>query len=114
MPLAAAGRKRAKSRRHGARRRAQDRRSRLAKLLLAAITPKRADDRDRVPACRDDVMPAIAPHAAIAGVERPALENMADQIALVLMAPVELSPIDSLEITLKIEMTQDALRVDDR
>src|SRR5260370_35309131 len=89
------------------RRRVQHRRSRLAKLPLAAIAPKRADGRDPMPARRDHVVLAIAPHATIAGLESLALENMDDQIALVLIAAAELPAVYALEMAPEVELPQD-------
>ena len=112
MPRARAEGKRRKGVRNLGRRHAQRRRARLAKLPLVAISPKRANGRDRMSARGDDVVPAIAPHAAIASVQFSALENVGDQIALVLVASVEFRAVNALEMALKIEVTQDAVCVD--
>ena len=66
------------------------------------------------PARGDHVISAIAPHAAIARLEPLALENMGDQIAFVVVAAIELGAVHPLEMALKIEVSQDALRINGR
>ena len=92
--------------------RAERRRPGLAKLLFAAVTPKRADGRDRVPPRGDDIVLAIAPHDAIAGVDPALAKNMGDEVALVLETAVEFGPVCGFEIAIEIEVLQDAGRVD--
>src|SRR5208282_5331183 len=93
------------------RRRAQGRGARLNKLACAAVAPKRANRGNSVPARRNDVVLAIAPHAAILSLKSLAFENKGDQIAFILVAAIELGAVHALEITSKIEMTQNALGI---
>ena len=67
-----------------------------------------------MPARRNDVVLAIAPHAAILSLKSLAFENKGDQIAFVLVAAIEFGAVDALEIMSKIEMAQDALGVNGR
>ena len=92
---------------------AEGRRARGAKLIGAAVAPQRADGRNPMPARGQDVMLAIAPHAAIVGLEPLALENVSDQVRLVLKAPAELVAVGRLEVTLKVEVGEDPLGVDE-
>ena len=57
-------------------------------------------------------MLAIAPHAAIIGLELLALENVGNQVRLVLEAAAKLVAVSPLEMTRKVEMAEDPLRVD--
>src|SRR5208283_5153952 len=69
------------------RRRCAERRSAgFAQFLLAAEAPQRADGRNPAPLCAHDVVPAVAPHDALARIKPPFGENMRDQIPLVLEA----------------------------
>ncbi len=102
--------KRVEGRRNVRGRRAEDGCARGAKLICAAVAPKRADGRDSMPARGQDVMLAIAPHAAIVGLEPLPLENVGNQLRLVLEAPAKLIAVSRLEVMLKVEMAQDALR----
>ena len=88
--------------------RAERRRLGLAKFLFAAVTPQRADGRDRVPSRRDDIVPAVAPHDAIAGVEPALAENMGDEVALVLATAIEFGAVGGLEIAIEIEALENA------
>ena len=115
MTLGAGGAwKRVERRRNVRGRFAEDGRARGAKLIGAAVAPKRADGRDSMPARGQDVMLAIAPHAAIVGLEPLTLENVGDQLRLVLEAPAKLVAVSRLEVMLKVEMAQDPLGVDKR
>ena len=67
-----------------------------------------------MPARGQDVMLAIAPHAAIVGLEPLALENVSNQVRLVLKPAAKLVAVSRLEVTLKVEMAEDPLRVDER
>ena len=60
---------------------------------------------------RNDVVFAIAPHAAILSLKSLAFKNKGDQIAFVVVAAIELGAVHALEITSKIEMTQNALGI---
>src|SRR4029077_19136338 len=93
---------------------AESHRARGAKLLGAAITPERADSGNSVPARGQDVMLAIAPHAAIVGLEPFTLKNVSNQVRLVLEAAAKLVAIGRLEVMLKVEVGEDPLRVDER
>ena len=66
-----------------------------------------------MPARGQDVMLAIAPHAAIVRLEPLTLENVSDQVCLVLKAPAKLVAIGRLEVSLKVEMAEDPLCVDE-
>jgi len=57
-------------------------------------------------------MPAIAPHAAIVGLELLALEDVSDQVSLVLKTAAEFVAVRRLEVMLKTEMAKNPLRVD--
>ena len=58
-------------------------------------------------------MLAIAPHAAIVGLEPLTHENVSNQVRLVLKAAAELVAVSPLEVTLKVEVAEDTLRVDE-
>src|ERR1700677_3664485 len=60
-----------------------------------------------------DIMLAIAPHAAIVRLEPLALKNVANQVRLILKAAAKLVAIGRLKMTLKVEMAEDPLRVDE-
>ena len=62
----------------------------------------------------NDVVPAVAPHDAVAGVEAALAKDMGDELALVLETAVEFGPVCGFEIALEIEVLQDAGRVDVR
>ena len=94
------------------RRFAQGRRARGAKLIGAAVAPQRADGRDSMPARGQDVMLAIAPHAAIVGLEPLTLEDVTNKVGLVLKAATKLVAIGRLEVLLKVEVAEDPLGVD--
>ena len=91
---------------------AESRRARGAKLIGAAVAPKRANGRDSVPARGQDVMLAIAPHPAIAGIEPLTLEDVSNQVGLVLEAAAKLVAISRLEVMLEAEVAKNPLRVD--
>jgi len=59
-----------------------------------------------------DVMLAIAPHAAIVGLEPLTLENVSNQVRLVLEAAAKFVAVRSLEVTRKVEAAKDPLRKD--
>ena len=59
-------------------------------------------------------MLAIAPHAAIAGLEPLTLKNVSNQVRLVLKAAAKLVAISPLEVTIEVEVAEDPLRVDQR
>ena len=67
-----------------------------------------------MPARGQDVMLAIAPHAAIVGLEPLTLKNVSNQVCLVLEAAAELVAVGPLEVTLKVEVAEDPLGVDER
>ena len=67
-----------------------------------------------MPARGQDVMLAIAPHAAIVGLEPLTLKNVSNQVRLVLEAAAKLVAVSSLEVTLKVEVAEDPLGVDER
>src|SRR5208337_4820843 len=79
-----------------------------AKLLLAAEAPQGADGRYVMPARPDDVVLAIAPHDAVAGVEPTLGKDMGDELALVLAAAVELRAVNRLEVAVEAEAVEDA------
>ncbi len=66
-----------------------------------------------MPARRQDVMLAIAPHAAIVGLKPLAFENVSDEVRLVLKPAAKLVAVSRLEVTLEVEMGEDPLRVDE-
>jgi len=57
-------------------------------------------------------MLAIAPHAAIVGLESLTLKNVSNKVRLVLKAAAKLVAIGRLEVTLKVEVAEDPLGVD--
>ena len=57
-------------------------------------------------------MPAIAPHAAIVGLESLTLKNVSNQVGLVLEAAAELVAVSRLEVMLQAEVAEYPLRVD--
>ncbi len=57
-------------------------------------------------------MPAIAPHAAIRRLEVLLVENAGDEIALVVVAAVELGAIDALKVPTQIKVLENAPRID--
>ena len=57
-------------------------------------------------------MLAIAPHAAIVGLEPLTLENVSNQVRLVLKAAAKLVAVSRLEMMLKVEVAKNPLRVD--
>jgi len=57
-------------------------------------------------------MLAITPHAAIVGLEPLTLKNVSNQVRLVLKAPTKLVAIGRLKMTLKVEVAEDPLGVD--
>lgn len=59
-------------------------------------------------------MLAIAPHAAIAGLEPLTLENVSDQVRLVLKSAAKLVAVGRLEMMLKAEVAENPLRVYER
>ena len=52
---------------------------------------------------------AVAPHAAIGGLESWLVKNAGDEIALVVVAAIEFRAVDRVEMALKIEMAQNGL-----
>ena len=57
-------------------------------------------------------MLAIAPHAAIVGLEPLTLKNVSNQVRLVLEAAAKLVAVSRFEVTLKVEVAEDPLGVD--
>ena len=66
-----------------------------------------------MPARGQDVVLAIAPHAAIVGLEPFTLKNVSNQVGLVLKAPAKLVAVGPLEVMLKVEVGKNPLRVDE-